>query len=393
MLAEHGIEPIDLVCVDLYPFTSAAARRDRTEAEIVELIDVGGPTMLRAAAKNFAHVTAVSLAGAVRTGARRAAHARRGHARHPPQAGGRGFRDERRLRGGDRALVRRQRAVPGAADADACARSPTCPTARTRIRLPRSTSSRPGESICCPRVEQLGGKELSYNNLADLEGARRIVARARRAGRRDREAREPVRRGGRRHDRGGLGAGARGRPRLGVRLRRDPEPSGRRRARRGGSPSTSSRCSTRPGTTTRRSKRCRRETALRILADTERRGETPGERDLRARPRRPAAAGPRSRLGRARGDAGRLRRARRAPVGRPAVRLARLQARLLERDRGREGPADDRDRRGSDEPGRRGQDRARERRAPRPRPHRRVTRERRVLPVPGRARSSRSRPV
>ena len=60
VLAEQGIEPIDLVCVDLYPFTSAAARRDRTEEEIVELIDVGGPTMLRAAAKNFAHVTAVS---------------------------------------------------------------------------------------------------------------------------------------------------------------------------------------------------------------------------------------------------------------------------------------------------------------------------------------------
>ena len=59
-LAEQGIEPIDLVCVDLYPFTSVAARRDRTEAEIVEMIDVGGPSMLRAAAKNFAHVTVVS---------------------------------------------------------------------------------------------------------------------------------------------------------------------------------------------------------------------------------------------------------------------------------------------------------------------------------------------
>ena len=59
-LAEHDIEPIDLVCVSLYPFTSVAGRRGATEAEVVEMIDVGGPSMLRAAAKNFAHVVAVS---------------------------------------------------------------------------------------------------------------------------------------------------------------------------------------------------------------------------------------------------------------------------------------------------------------------------------------------
>ncbi len=59
-LAEHGIEPFDLVCVNLYPFTSVAGRRDKSEDEVVEMIDVGGPSMLRAAAKNFAHVAAVS---------------------------------------------------------------------------------------------------------------------------------------------------------------------------------------------------------------------------------------------------------------------------------------------------------------------------------------------
>jgi phosphoribosylaminoimidazolecarboxamide formyltransferase/IMP cyclohydrolase len=53
-LAEHGIEPFDLVCVNLYPFESEPG---------VELIDVGGPAMLRAAAKNFAHVTAISSPG------------------------------------------------------------------------------------------------------------------------------------------------------------------------------------------------------------------------------------------------------------------------------------------------------------------------------------------
>ncbi|MEA2219398.1 MAG: phosphoribosylaminoimidazolecarboxamide formyltransferase / cyclohydrolase, partial [Solirubrobacteraceae bacterium] len=51
-LAEHDIESVDLVCVNLYPFESTAARRGVGEAEIVENIDIGGPTMIRAAAKN-----------------------------------------------------------------------------------------------------------------------------------------------------------------------------------------------------------------------------------------------------------------------------------------------------------------------------------------------------
>jgi phosphoribosylaminoimidazolecarboxamide formyltransferase/IMP cyclohydrolase len=55
-LAEHGIEPFDLVCVNLYPFQSVAARRGVLEEEAVEMIDVGGPSMLRGAAKNFARV-------------------------------------------------------------------------------------------------------------------------------------------------------------------------------------------------------------------------------------------------------------------------------------------------------------------------------------------------
>src|SRR3954452_10019893 len=59
-LAEHEIEPFDLVCVNLYPFTSVAGKRGVAEAEVVEMIDVGGPSMLRAAAKNFAHVAVVS---------------------------------------------------------------------------------------------------------------------------------------------------------------------------------------------------------------------------------------------------------------------------------------------------------------------------------------------
>jgi phosphoribosylaminoimidazolecarboxamide formyltransferase/IMP cyclohydrolase len=50
---EHDIEFVDLVCVNLYPFEATAARRGATDHEVIENIDIGGPTMIRAAAKNF----------------------------------------------------------------------------------------------------------------------------------------------------------------------------------------------------------------------------------------------------------------------------------------------------------------------------------------------------
>jgi phosphoribosylaminoimidazolecarboxamide formyltransferase/IMP cyclohydrolase len=50
--SEQGIEQVDLVCVNLYPFEQTVARGDASEQEIVENIDIGGPTMIRAAAKN-----------------------------------------------------------------------------------------------------------------------------------------------------------------------------------------------------------------------------------------------------------------------------------------------------------------------------------------------------
>ncbi len=55
-LAEHDITPIDLVVVNLYPFGQAVAQADVTDAAAAENIDIGGPTMVRAAAKNWAFV-------------------------------------------------------------------------------------------------------------------------------------------------------------------------------------------------------------------------------------------------------------------------------------------------------------------------------------------------
>ena len=58
-LTEHDIEPIDLVVANLYPFAETVARPDAGEAEAIEMIDIGGPTMIRAAAKNHAWVAVV----------------------------------------------------------------------------------------------------------------------------------------------------------------------------------------------------------------------------------------------------------------------------------------------------------------------------------------------
>jgi phosphoribosylaminoimidazolecarboxamide formyltransferase/IMP cyclohydrolase len=58
-MAQHGIEPIDLVVVNLYPFAATVARPDATLAAAIENIDIGGPAMLRAGAKNHTAVTVV----------------------------------------------------------------------------------------------------------------------------------------------------------------------------------------------------------------------------------------------------------------------------------------------------------------------------------------------
>jgi len=58
-LRENGIEFIDMVCVNLYPFRETIAKEGTTMAEAVEKIDIGGPSMLRSAAKNWNDVTVV----------------------------------------------------------------------------------------------------------------------------------------------------------------------------------------------------------------------------------------------------------------------------------------------------------------------------------------------
>jgi phosphoribosylaminoimidazolecarboxamide formyltransferase/IMP cyclohydrolase len=59
-LDTHGIPPFDLVAVNLYPFVETVSRPDVTLPEAIEQIDIGGVTLIRAAAKNHAHVVVVT---------------------------------------------------------------------------------------------------------------------------------------------------------------------------------------------------------------------------------------------------------------------------------------------------------------------------------------------
>jgi phosphoribosylaminoimidazolecarboxamide formyltransferase/IMP cyclohydrolase len=59
-LEKHGIQPIEIVCVNLYPFEKTVAQPGCTLADAIENIDIGGPTMLRAAAKNNASIYVLS---------------------------------------------------------------------------------------------------------------------------------------------------------------------------------------------------------------------------------------------------------------------------------------------------------------------------------------------
>ena len=172
-LDEHEIEPFDLVCVNLYPFSSVAYRRDVSDDDTIELIDVGGPSMLRAAAKNFAHVAAVCSPEQFET-----------------------VLGELRARGDTtletrRALAAAAFAHTAAYDAEIAAWFAAAEALPDSLTIsfekvadlaygenPHQTAAyyreRGARSHLLSRVEQLGGRELSYNNLADLEGARRL---------------------------------------------------------------------------------------------------------------------------------------------------------------------------------------------------------------------------
>jgi phosphoribosylaminoimidazolecarboxamide formyltransferase/IMP cyclohydrolase len=168
-IAEHGIAPIDLVVVNLYPFQQTAARPGVTPEEVIEQIDIGGPSMLRSAAKNFASVTTV------------VDPADYGAALSTLTSGSGDLDFRRRLA----AKVFEHTAAYDSAIAAwfAGQRSDTFPD-RTCLPLQKQQTLRYGENpgqaaafyverpgAGLASLKQRGGKELSFNNLLDLEGA------------------------------------------------------------------------------------------------------------------------------------------------------------------------------------------------------------------------------
>ena len=175
--SEHGIEQVDLVCVNLYPFERTIASGDASETEAIENIDIGGPTMIRAAAKNQAFAAVLV----------------------DPEDYGDVLGELRESQG--RLTLERRKEL--AAKAFACtarydAAIATWFAAETFDGFPPTwhesyelvSELRYGENphqsaafyanVAAPAhllegLEQLHGKELSFNNLLDLSSARELV--------------------------------------------------------------------------------------------------------------------------------------------------------------------------------------------------------------------------
>ena len=175
---EHGIVPFDLVVVNLYPFEATIARPGVTLDEAIEQIDIGGPTMIRAAAKNHAFVARRDRSGqyaAVLDELR----ARATRWRRRARVAGEAFRRTaeydaaiaeylragaaRRASGGRRASGAARVSRPSARDA-ALRREPAPGGGALPRRRRRRRSARRG-------LTQLHGKELCYNNLLDSRAA------------------------------------------------------------------------------------------------------------------------------------------------------------------------------------------------------------------------------
>jgi phosphoribosylaminoimidazolecarboxamide formyltransferase/IMP cyclohydrolase len=168
-LREHTITPIDLVVVNLYPFRETASRKDVSPGDVVEQIDIGGPSMLRSAAKNFESVYVVvdpidypRVLAAIDASdddldlRRQLAQKVYEHTASYDAAIATWFAEQRNELFPETFTAAFQRAQS--------LRYGENPTQAASFYV-----ERPGAGLA--GLQQRGGKELSFNNLLDLEGA------------------------------------------------------------------------------------------------------------------------------------------------------------------------------------------------------------------------------
>jgi phosphoribosylaminoimidazolecarboxamide formyltransferase / IMP cyclohydrolase len=183
---EHGIAPIDLVIVNLYPFEATAAKAGLIAEELIENIDIGGPTMLRSAAKNWESVTVVTdpadydrvatelEANRDTTPATRLELARKVFATTSRYDGMIAMELERLSASSGRAALVAREILPQrvhiALEGLQPLRYGENPHQAAALYVP---SGKPPSGLAAAR--QLQGKELSYNNFVDLEAARSIA--------------------------------------------------------------------------------------------------------------------------------------------------------------------------------------------------------------------------
>ena len=175
-MQEHGIQPIDLVAVNLYPFEATVAKENCTLEDAIENIDIGGPTMIRAAAKNYPDVTVIvdpedyqtvlselkeKGEVSVETNFRLAKKVYQHTARYDGAIsnylgqveGGSGWRSFRKR------------------SASRCGRFRSCVTAKTPTRRRPSIETILTTEPSVSNATQLHGKELSFNNILDTDSA------------------------------------------------------------------------------------------------------------------------------------------------------------------------------------------------------------------------------
>ena len=192
VLASHGIDTFDAVIVNLYAFEAAVARPDCTAGEAIELIDVGGPSLVRAAAKNHAFTSVVTgpeqyddFLAAIARGGTTLAERRRLAARAFERTAAYDTAIAGWMAGHAELHAAAGQSAPTESDASD---EPPLPS-RLTLELERRLSLRYGENphqsaalfapvgthLGLAGLKQLSGKELSYNNLLDLDGASRLA--------------------------------------------------------------------------------------------------------------------------------------------------------------------------------------------------------------------------